>query len=104
MSVDLPLGFDVESALSRITALSEREQEVLMLLAHGLTDQQIAEHLSITHRTARAHTASILCKLQVTGRIQAAMVGFTVHRGSEIVNWLTRHGGTANGQGIAGSS
>ncbi|MFC0865493.1 response regulator transcription factor [Sphaerimonospora cavernae] len=102
MSDDSLSEFDVESALARVTALSERERDVLRLLAYGLTDRQIAERLSISQRTARAHTANILSKLRVTGRIQAALVGFTVHRGSEIANWLTRLGGTANSQAASG--
>ena len=52
--------------------LSGREVEVLRLLAHGLTDAQIAEALVISPRTVNAHLRSIYAKLNVTSR-HAAM-------------------------------
>ena len=48
--------------------LTEREGEVLRLVAHGLTDAQIAETLVISPRTVNAHLRSIYTKLDITSR------------------------------------
>ena len=53
-------------------ALSEREHEVLALIAEGLTNAEIAERLFISPVTARNHVSNILTKLRVTNRTQAA--------------------------------
>ena len=53
--------------------LSEREREVLGLIATGLTNMQIAERLIISERTVKSHVNNILSKLQVTDRTQAAI-------------------------------
>lgn len=54
--------------------LTEREQAVLRLLADGLTNQQIAQSLAISDTTVRAHVSSILAKLNVANRTQAALL------------------------------
>jgi DNA-binding NarL/FixJ family response regulator len=51
--------------------LTQREVEVLHLLAQGLTIAQIAEHLIISFHTANAHVRSIYTKLEVTSRSAA---------------------------------
>ena len=51
--------------------LSEREQEVMELLAQGCRDRDIAEQLYISERTVKFHAKNILEKLQVRTRIQA---------------------------------
>jgi DNA-binding NarL/FixJ family response regulator len=51
--------------------LTEREVEVLRLLARGLTDAQIAEVLVISPRTVNAHLRSIYRKLNITSRTAA---------------------------------
>jgi NarL family two-component system response regulator LiaR len=53
--------------------LTERELEVLKLVAQGLTNQEIAEKLAITERTARTHVVNILSKLHLANRTQAAL-------------------------------
>ena len=53
--------------------LTERELDVLRVLAQGLTNQEIAVSLSISATTVRAHVSSILTKLHVTNWMQAAM-------------------------------
>ncbi|MDD3419589.1 MAG: response regulator transcription factor [Candidatus Gastranaerophilales bacterium] len=53
--------------------LTERELEVLALIVDGLTNPQIAERLFITRATAKAHVHSILQKLCVDDRTQAAV-------------------------------
>lgn len=52
--------------------LSAREDEVLASLAEGLTDREIAERLGISPRTVETHVGSILRKLGVRNRAQAA--------------------------------
>jgi DNA-binding CsgD family transcriptional regulator/tetratricopeptide (TPR) repeat protein len=52
--------------------LSDRELEVLRLLAEGRTNRQIGEQLFITPKTASAHVSHILMKLGVTNRAEAA--------------------------------
>ncbi|HEY8937867.1 MAG TPA: response regulator transcription factor [Cyclobacteriaceae bacterium] len=46
--------------------LSDREEEVLKLIAKGHTSEQIAEHLKISHLTIKAHRRNILRKLNVS--------------------------------------
>jgi DNA-binding NarL/FixJ family response regulator len=53
--------------------LTPREREVIVLLAQGRTNQQIATRLGVTERTARTHVSNILAKLGLTSRTQAAM-------------------------------
>lgn len=54
-------------------ALTEREVDVLKLLAQGLSNEDIAARLYIGERTARTHVSSILRKLRITNRTQAAL-------------------------------
>jgi NarL family two-component system response regulator LiaR len=54
-------------------ALSGREREVLLLIAQGLTNAQIAERLVISERTVKSHVNNILSKLHVVDRTQAAI-------------------------------
>lgn len=51
--------------------LSQREQEVMTLLAQGLRDRDIADQLYISVRTVKFHTKNMLTKLKVNTRIQA---------------------------------
>lgn len=56
-----------------LARLSAREREVLRLLAKGRTDREIAQTLTISPRTAETHVASILRKLEVRNRSEAAV-------------------------------
>jgi len=53
--------------------LTERELEVLQLLAQGLSNQEIAKRLVIGDATVRTHTGNILNKLHLANRVQAAL-------------------------------
>lgn len=53
--------------------LTEREREILNLIASGETNNQIAERLTISLKTVRNHVANIYSKLQVADRAQAAI-------------------------------
>lgn len=65
------LTIDDITAQDAIVPLSEREMEVLDLLAQRLTNKEIARRLDISPLTVRNHTSSIYSKLQVASRKQA---------------------------------
>ncbi len=74
------IGRGVEVSLYPVTfsfneSLSERELEVLRLLASGASNQEIAEELSIALTTARKHVSNIISKLGVNNRTQAVSRG-----------------------------
>ena len=54
-------------------ALTERETDVLRLLAQGKSNREIAQHLSIGEQTVKTHVSHILDKLGVPSRTQAAL-------------------------------
>ena len=55
-----------------VPALTERETDVLRLVAKGLTARQIGERLGVSHRTVETHVQSTLRKLQLHNRVQLA--------------------------------
>ncbi len=58
-------------ALSTAASISTREQEVLRLIAAGLSNREIAARLSVSHSTVKTHVENIYLKLGVNGRMQA---------------------------------
>jgi DNA-binding NarL/FixJ family response regulator len=60
-----------EAALDALTA---REREILTLVARGHANKEIGRQLGISERTARTHVSSVLRKLDVTSRTQAALL------------------------------
>jgi DNA-binding NarL/FixJ family response regulator len=62
----------VGQAADSLGVLSSRELEVLRYLATGLTDREIAERLGISPRTVETHVGSVLHKLAVKNRAEAA--------------------------------
>jgi NarL family two-component system response regulator LiaR len=54
-------------------SLTDREQQVLKLLARGLSNQQISQELVISEATVRNHVSNILSKLELESRTQAAL-------------------------------
>jgi ATP/maltotriose-dependent transcriptional regulator MalT len=74
--VELAVGVDgatVDHAVDRL-GLTDREREVLTLVAEGRTNRQIAETLFISAKTASVHVSNILTKLDVSNRGEAAAV------------------------------
>jgi len=69
MRLDEPVEVDAPA----MTPLSERELQVLRLVAEGKGNQEIGEELYIGQSTVRNHISSILMKLQVDNRVQAAV-------------------------------
>lgn len=55
------------------TSITQREREVLQLLAEGMTNKEIAERLVITERTAKFHVSSLLRKLAAGNRTEAVL-------------------------------
>ena len=62
-----------------LDALTEREREVLVLVADGLPNKQIARRLEISEKTVKAHLTSVFRAIGVTDRMQAGL-------------WARRHG------------
>jgi DNA-binding CsgD family transcriptional regulator len=72
VALDRPTRDGAQHAAVRAYGLTERELEILSLLAAGLTNRQIGEHLYISPKTAGVHVSNLLGKLGVSGRVQAA--------------------------------
>jgi DNA-binding NarL/FixJ family response regulator len=70
MRLDEPAAVD---AAATTTPLSDRELQVLRLVAEGKGNQEIGQELFIGQSTVRNHISSILMKLQVENRVQAAV-------------------------------
>jgi DNA-binding NarL/FixJ family response regulator len=90
---DSPLHPKAASAVLRARAerrplpeLSEREREVLELVATGLSNQKIAAQLGISEKTVKAHLTSVFRQLGVEDRTQAAV-------------WARQHGLASAGNG-----
>ena len=60
-------------ATQALETLSQREREVLSLMAEGLSNQQIAEQLGIGEKTVKTHVSNVFAKLGVGDRTQAAV-------------------------------
>lgn len=72
-------GGENQQALQALSQLTEREREVLRLLGQGYSNKEIAEALYITEGTAKNHVSSVIDKLGLRDRTQAAL-------------WAVRHG------------
>lgn len=66
---------DNESEFSFVEPLTDRELHILNLVAHGLSNPEIARHLGISRNTVKFHVSSIISKLGATSRTEAATIG-----------------------------
>ena len=66
------LSANVDESAAALLGLTDREREVLALVAAGWTNRQIAAALFISPKTASVHVSNILGKLGASGRVQAA--------------------------------
>jgi DNA-binding NarL/FixJ family response regulator len=60
----------------RLDTLTEREREVLSLVAAGLTNDEIAERLHLSPLTAKTHVSRILTKLDARDRVQLVVIAY----------------------------
>jgi two-component system NarL family response regulator len=71
---DIPVTVRSEHSAAAIRAvLTERELAIFMRLASGKSNPEIGRELSLSENTVKNHIASILAKLQLNNRIQAAV-------------------------------
>jgi DNA-binding CsgD family transcriptional regulator len=78
-AIEYALGTEETAPTALSSLLSEREAEILVLVAEGLTNPQVAERLYLSPRTVGQHLRSIYRKLGVPSR--AAAVREAVERG-----------------------
>ncbi|MGW9554367.1 response regulator [Nocardiopsis sp. NPDC055551] len=62
------------SARERVAALTDRERDVLALLGEGCSNDEVARRLTIAPGTAKVHVRSILARLDLRNRVQAAVL------------------------------
>ena len=70
---------ELEEEFRLYEELTSREKEVLLLIAQGKSNQEIADECFITLKTVKTHVSNILSKLQVEDRTQATIYAFKHH-------------------------
>ncbi|MET9294176.1 response regulator transcription factor [Streptomyces sp. NPDC003077] len=60
----------------RLVGLTRREQEVLVLIANGLSNTEIAQHLMVSLPTVKTHVSSLLSKLSARDRAQLVIIAY----------------------------
>lgn len=63
-----------------MTKLTDRQREVLILLATSMSNREIARRLDISERTVKAHVNQIMERLKLNSRIEAAVAAVLYHR------------------------
>ena len=73
-AVTRKLTQEMRAPRSGLGVLTAREKEVLVLVAEGRSNKDIADHLVISERTARTHVSHLLAKMGLSSRTQAALL------------------------------
>ncbi len=79
-TLDLP---DLDTAVRRIGRLSNREHQVMVLLASGRTNHAISRRLGVSEGTVKAHVGRILLKLGLENRTAAAVAAVSYLRSAD---------------------
>jgi DNA-binding NarL/FixJ family response regulator len=74
----------------RLSALTDREREVMVLVAAGLSNDEIAARLRLSPATAKTHVSRIMTKAQVRDRAQLVILAY--ESGLTVPGWLGRTG------------